>query len=175
MLYTNDTTPTARASILGLQGVFDWYSEPTKIRKELLKIGGRIILLANSRELIYGVLKRQEVIGYLRLIKSNNMWMVSEMQMFEEFSGMGIMSEVFLTALEDTIQIVSNSTHNDSMKFFYLRFVEKHQEFGLFSIDLDTNKVTPFDYNNPEQYWDGRENIRIMIKPNPVVDQVVPV
>lgn len=96
------------------------------------------------------------------------MWAVSAIQIRDDFIGKGIMTDVFLSILSNIDSIVSNAVQNNGTKFLYLNFVKKHPEFSLFSIDVNTGQIDPFDYDNQDQYWDGRDNIRIMIKRNPV-------
>lgn len=174
MLYINDTNPVSPSSIVGIQGLIDANIASIQSRAELQRTRGQILLLKNPRELVYCVTKHQRAIGYVRLTKINEWWAVSEIQLSDEFRGRGIMTEVFLTILDDVGYVTSNSVQNSNTKSLYLRFVEKHPTFSLFSINLEVGEVTPFDYANPDQYWDGRKNIRIMIKPTPVTPQVVP-
>lgn len=164
MIYIKDTIPVAQSSIIGLQQLFDSYALTNKPRKELMAINGRLFCITSPQELIYGIIKRREIIGFVRLTKSKDIWTVSDVQILNDFRHRGVMTEVFLTILEDLGHIVSNSIQNDGTKALYLSFVKKHPEYELFGLDLDTDKFAPFDYDHQSQYWDGRPNIRLMIK-----------
>ena len=77
MLYMHDTNPMSNETMLGIQELF---ASSTNVRKELSSIRGQIMLLSNSREMIYGVIKRNNLIGYVHLTMISDVWTVSGVQ-----------------------------------------------------------------------------------------------
>ena len=126
-----------------------------------------IHLAQTSTEIVYGVYHNQNLLAYVHLTKVlQDKWNVSSVMTEESRVTQGIMTNLFQVVLRDLGHIISNKVQNIGTKSLYLRFVEKNPEYSLWSIDVNNGLELPFDYDNQDQYWDGRENIRIMIKRN---------